>query len=138
MTLGPLDQQAETEEIRKALYSFAKTVSEGNVTNASLMYADAPDFYWMEKGVLRYSSAADARASLNRLGESGMSVAVQYTDIQVTLLGPRSAIATATFESDFSHSSGPVFEFDGLQTTGLKKTKQGWRIVSGHTEAITD
>lgn len=137
-TYAPTAQESRTEEVRAALLSFAEAMNAGDLDQVADMYADLPSFYWIESGALRYQGKEEAVASLEALAESGMRLDVTYTDIKITSLGPRSAIASAIFETVFSHPSGREFQFNGVQTTGMILTENGWKIASGHTEGSNE
>ena len=134
----PTTHESHTEEVRAALLSFAEAMNAGDFDQVASMYADVPTFYWIESGELRYQGKDEAVASLNALAESGMRLDITYTDIEITSLGPKSAIASAIFETVFSHPSGHEFQFDGVQTTGMMLTEGGWKIASGHTEGSNE
>lgn len=134
----PANSVSNAQDIRTAILSFGEAMSDGDLEKVGAMYADAPDFFWMESGKLRYQSKDEALASLDALAESGLSLDVEYTDIQITELGPKSAIVSVVFETEFSHPSGRKIQYDGVQTTGMVLTEEGWKIASGHTESVTE
>lgn len=133
-----LDPQQTEQEIRTWLYGYADAINEGDLERAASYYADSTDFYWIERGGLQYDSAQAARASLNALAESGMTINVRYTENHISLLGPDAAIASLKFETKFTSPDGSGFTFDGWQTTGIMRTVEGWKISGGHTEALPD
>lgn len=111
---------------------WARAGSEGRWDDLAELYADQPDFAWIEQGQNRYEDHAAIVAGLRQARDANMTVRTSARDIVVTPLAPDAAAVRASVSIVFGDPSADGFAFDGV-LTGVAIERDGrWKFLQGH------
>lgn len=125
------DQAAVKTAVEALINDWAKTGEEGRWEDLKNLYADDPDYYWVEDGRLAYKSRQAAADGVDQAAAMNALIRSTVSDIAVTPLGAdaasfRTAISIGFVGDSFS------FEFDGV-FTGVAVRRDGrWQFLQGH------
>ena len=114
------------------LEAFRQYSAVGNWDALLGLYADVPEFRWIEDGVVQYESVDAIRRAIAGLPE-GTRIVTTHDDVTITPLVPGVAWASMRFASMFLQPSGTGLAVTGAVTMALKDGQDGWRIVGGHS-----
>lgn len=98
------------------------------------LYADTPEFVFIESGEIRYRTVSAIRQALMGV-PAGTRIETRYENLAILPLAPGVAAIAARFETRFVDSAGVKFEFAGALSLVVRHESAGWRIVSGHSSA---
>ena len=111
---------------------WARSGSEGRWDDLIALYADAPDFAWIEQGENRYADHDAIAAGVRHARDANMTVRTSARDIVVTPLAPDAAAVRANVSIVFGDPAAGGFAFDGI-LTGVAIERDGrWMFLQGH------
>ena len=131
-TLTDDHARAIVDSVHAAFADYVTRLNARDVDSVSRFYADAPGFQWVEDGDLRYSSHAEVRAALGRLGTS-KSLRFSADAPRVVALAPGAATLSVTFDQALVDSAGRGFGVAGAMSIAAVHTPHGWKWLTGHT-----
>ena len=123
---------AIVDSVRTTFESYITRFNARDVDSVARFYSDAPDFHWIEDGVVRYTSRSDVQAAL-----AGLAV---WRDVRLTAdaprivaLAPGAATLAVTFDQALVDSAGGGTGVVGALSLAAVHTPAGWKWRSGHT-----
>lgn len=123
------------DSVQATLDAFLRYSAAGQWDSLGGLYAEGPDFRWMEQGVVQYRSADQIRQAMARV-PSTTRVETTHHDTEIVALAPGVASVATAFHTTFVDSRNPEGrEFGGVITMTLVHQEAGWRIVVGHTSS---
>lgn len=127
---------AELESARNGatalIQEWASAGSEGRWDDLVQLYADDPDFAWVEQGRIRYPDRAAIAAGLAQAREANLTVRTSARDVVVTPLAADAAAVRAHISVVFGDPSAGGFALDGI-LTGVAVERAGrWQFLQGH------
>lgn len=129
----PPPDAADTERAAIELVNeWAAVGSEGRWDDLSALYADAPDFAWVEDGVLAYDSHEAIIAGIQRAHDAGLTIRTQASHVSATALSPDAASVRANVSIAFGEPASGGFAFDGILTAVVVKRDDRWVFLQGH------
>lgn len=132
--LSDVHAAAIRDSVQQTLQLFRHYSTTRQWDSLVTLYADDPRFRWIENGAVRYRSQLDIRAALAALPPN-TSIESTYRDTEITALAPGLASVTTLFQTRFVSPPAPPFEFGGAITMTLIHSREGWRILNGHTSS---
>jgi ketosteroid isomerase-like protein len=139
-TAEPRLSDAESEAIKasvdSAMRSFENAERSRDLEALIAHFAQVPEFRVYSDGVrVGYDSLV---AQIHRTFPSVARVEGGFEDIEVSVLGRDAAVASATFRSALTDTSGATFRQRGAATWVWMRQPGGWRIVYGHVDHYPD
>jgi hypothetical protein len=111
---------------------WARAGSEGRWDDLVALYADEPDFAWIEQGQNRYEDHDAIAAGVAQARDANMTVRTSVSDIVVTPLAPDAGAVRANVSIVFGDPAAGGFAFDGI-LTGVAIERNGrWMFLQGH------
>lgn len=127
------DENASAQA-RAAFDAYVAAINNGDVDTAASLYDRDPDFHWVEKGELRYTSADAAVESMTGLLAMGGMPLMTVNEVLVADLGDDAALVTANFNFVMlGEDKTPMFGFDGWISTAIVRREDGWKIAAGQS-----
>lgn len=127
------DEAELKAEISTEFAAYFDALNAGNYDAARQFYAADPRFFWVEDGILTYSSAEEAARSLEQMASSG-AIHVDTAAPRIDVLGPDVATLYTTHTTTVGEGEGS-FSFSGAMTITLVRTDGRWRFLSGHVSS---
>jgi len=131
-TFDEAHQAAIRDSIGVVLEAFLQYSAVGNWDALLGLYADTPDFRWIEDGTIEYGSVDAIRRAIADMPQ-GMRIVTTHDDVTITPLAPGLAWVSLQFHSMFLQPSGTGFAVSGASTMVMKDGSSGWHIVGGHS-----
>lgn len=125
------DAGAVKAEVEALIREWSAAGTEGRWGDLKMLYADDPDFAWIENGVVAYADYASAVAGVDQVAAMNAMTRSEVSDVVVTPLAAdaaafRSTAAVGFVSADFS------FDFKGA-FTGVAILRDGrWLFLNGH------
>lgn len=130
---APPPNAAETERAAIELVNeWAAVGTEGRWDDLPALYADTPDFAWVEDGVLAYESHEAIIAGIQRAHDSGLTIRTHASNVSATALSPDAAAVRANVSIAFGDPAAGGFAFDGILTAVAVKRDDRWMFLQGH------
>ena len=113
------------------LREWSATGAEGRWEDLKSLYADDPDFAWIEDGAVAYQDHVAVIAGVDRVAAMNAVIKTEIGDIVVTPLSAdaaafRSAVSIGFVTPDFTFNFAGAF-------TGVAIARDGrWRFLQGH------
>lgn len=126
---------AVADSVHAALQSFSEAQVAGDWGRVAAMYADSPDFLWMEDGKVMYESAADVRAALEALTSSMSAASITWIQPSVIALSPGRAEVSTLYEQSFTMAEGGGFSYAGAISAVMINGADGWQFLRGHSSS---
>lgn len=125
------DPAAAAAGVTALIREWSAAGAEGRWNDLKALYADDPDFYWVEQGRVAYDSAAAAAAGVDRVAAMNAMIRSDVDAIAVTPLSADAASFRAHTKIGFV-STDFSFNFEGA-FTGVAVRRDGrWRFLQGH------
>lgn len=125
------DEGAVKGEVEALIREWSAAGTEGRWGDLKTLYADDPDFFWVEQGGLAYADYASVVAGLDQVAATNATVRNDVADIIVTPLSADAVTFRATANISLA-SADFSFDFNGV-FTGVAVIKDGrWRFLNGH------
>ncbi len=126
-----VDKDAIIAGVTALIGEWSKAGQEGRYDDLKALYADEPDFYWVENGRVAYADWAAVAEGVDQLAALNPLLRSSATDIVVTPLGDdvasfRGAVEIGLASAEFS------FDFEGLFTGVAVRRDGAWRFLQGH------
>ncbi|MFZ5618093.1 MAG: nuclear transport factor 2 family protein [Pseudomonadota bacterium] len=125
------DDGTVKEGVEALLREWSAAGAEGRWNDLKTLYADDPNFAWIENGVVAYADYTSAVAGVDQVAAMNAMIRSEVSDIVVTPLAAdaaafRSTAAVGFVSPDFS------FDFKGA-FTGVAILRDGrWLFLNGH------
>lgn len=117
---------------RALVENWASAGSEGRWDELVALYADDPDFAWIEQGQNRYPDHAAVARGVAQARDANLTLRTRVDDIVVTPLARDAAAVRADVSMVFGDPSRGGFSFDGM-LTGVAVERGGqWMFLQGH------
>jgi hypothetical protein len=125
------DKAGVAAGVEALILDWSKTGQEGRWEDLKALYADDPDFYWVEDGRVAYASRAAAAAGVDRAAAMNALIRSDVSEIAVTPVSADAASFRALVSIGFVGDAFS-FDFDGV-FTGLAVRRDGkWQFLNGH------
>jgi len=124
------------DSVQTTLDAMRRYSAAGQWDSLSGLYANDPDFRWMEQGVVQYRSPTQIREALARVSRT-TRIETSYFDTRILALAPGVAAVTTTFHTEFVNEGRPAVEFGGVLDVVFVHREGGWRILLGHSSSRT-
>jgi hypothetical protein len=125
-------QAAIRDSVGVFLEAFLQFSAVGEWDALLALYADTPEFRWVEDGAVEYESVDAIRAVIASMPQ-GTRIVTSHDDVRITPLAPGLAWASMKFASMFLEPTGAGYAVTGSSTMVLRNTDDGWRIIGGHS-----
>ena len=117
--------------VASLLRSWASAQEEGRWDEVKSLYADDPNFYWVERGALAYADHDAIVAGLDQVTSMNATIKNRLGDIAVTPLADDAASFRAHLDVDFT-SDQFSFSMSGM-LTGVTVLRDGrWVFLQGN------
>ncbi|MFN0181912.1 MAG: nuclear transport factor 2 family protein [Gemmatimonadales bacterium] len=116
------------------LTDFQRLSASAQWDSLGALYADSPDFRFLESGEIQYRDVAAIREALRSVSP-GTRIETRYEDVVVLPLAPGVATVSGRFATRFVDAAGGGFAFAGAISLVVRHDRTGWRIVAGHSSA---
>lgn len=125
------DRAAVRSDVEALLREWSLAGSEGRWNDLKELYADDPDFSWIENGAVAYDDYESVIAGVDQVAAMNASLTSRIDDIAIMPLADDAAAFRAGVSIDFSASEFS-FSFNGA-FTGVAVLRDGrWRFLQGH------
>jgi hypothetical protein len=125
------NQAAVKTAVEALILDWSKTGQEGRWEDLKALYADDPDFYWVEDGEVAYASRTAAAAGVDQAAAMNALIRSDVRGIAVTPVSADAASFRALVSIGFVGDAFS-FDFDGV-FTGLAVRRDGkWVFLQGH------
>ncbi len=132
----PAPPQAELDQAKQAAVAlvneWAAAGSEGRWDDLAAVYADTPDFTWVEQGAIPYPDHTAIVAGIARARDSGVSVRTTVSDVQAFAISPDAATVRANAALAFGDPAAGGFALSGILTAIAIKQDRRWVFLQGH------
>lgn len=128
------DTASVKSDVAALIRAWSAAGAEGRWDDLKAIYADDPDFYWVEQGRVAYAGHAAVVAGVDQVAAMGATMTSSVDEIVVTPLGSDSASFRARAEIAVASSSFS-FDFKGAFTGVAVKRDGEWRLLQGHLSA---
>jgi len=125
-------QAAIRDSLGVFLEAFRQYSAVGNWDALLSLYADGPEFRWIEDGAVAYRSRDAIRQAIAAMPE-GTRIVTTHHDVEITPLAPGVAWISLRFASMLLQPSGDGRGFTGTSTMVLRHDADGWHIIGGHS-----
>lgn len=130
-TSSDLDEAGVKAEVGALLDEWTRAGAEGNWEGLKALYADDPDFVWIEDGRIAYEDHAAVIAGVDQAAAMNPKLSTTLSEVVVTPLAPDAAVfrtlAQVRFEAEaFS------FDFSGAFSGVAVKRNGRWLFLQGH------
>lgn len=126
---------AVVDSVQGMLSEYSALVAAGDLDALVLLYADRPDFVWIEDGRIAYRSQADVAEAFEGLRAMQADVRTTFQDPVITPLGPGLASLVTTLDQEFAMPDGTSFGFAGALSATIGREGTGWVFLNGHTSS---
>ncbi len=125
------DRSVVQKSVETLLNEWSAAGAEGRWDDLKAVYADDPDFVWIENGAVAYKDHAAVVTGVDRVASMNAILRSEFGDIVVTPLGADAAAFHATVGVGFV---SPEFSFDFAGVfTGVAIQRNGrWLFLQGH------
>ena len=134
-TAPPMFDEAHQVAIRDSIEVFLEAFRQysavGNWDALLGLYADGPEFRWLEDGEVAYPSV-DALRQAIAAAPAGTQIVTTHDDVQITPLAPGVAWVSLRFASMYLDPSGRGYGLRGASTMVVRHDSTGWHIIGGH------
>lgn len=120
------------DSIGVLLEAFRQYSAVGNWDALLGLYADGPEFRWIEDGAVAYRSLDAIHQAIAAMPE-GTRIVTTHDDVVITPLAPGVAWVSMHFASMLLGPSGDGRGFTGTSTMVLRHDADGWHIIGGHS-----
>lgn len=111
---------------------WAAAGSEGRWDDLVMLYADEPEFTWVEQGEIRYADRAAIEAGVAQVRAAQLQVHTVISDVVATPLSPDAATVRANYAIVFGDPAEGGYSFEGI-LTGVAVQRGGrWQFLQGH------
>lgn len=125
------DEGAVKAEVEALIREWGAAGTEGRWDDLKTLYADDPDFFWVEQGSIAYADYVSVVAGLDQVAATNPTIRNDVADIIVKPLSAGAATFRATANISLA-SADFSFDFNGV-FTGVAVLKDGrWRFLNGH------
>ena len=119
-------------EIKAAVDQYIAKYNAHDAEGVGELYADDPNFRWIEEGKIVYETRTAAVAGLTAFlagfGESRM----EAYDVKISMLNDDAAVASFRFTQVVAANSQASIKFEGVMTLGLTNADGDWKILVAH------
>jgi hypothetical protein len=122
------------DSVQVTLDAFRRYSAAGRWDSLAALYADDPDFRWMEQGMIQYRSRSQILQALARVPQS-TRIETSYLDTKIVALGPGAAAVATTFLTKFVEGGSVRTQYGGVLDMVLVHREGGWRILMGHSSS---
>jgi uncharacterized protein (TIGR02246 family) len=122
--------QSSADSIRKVLADQVTAWNRGDISAFMQGYKNSPDTTFIGKTVQRGWQQVLERYQRSYPTKEAMGT-LDFSDLQVRMLGPDHAVVTGRFHLARSPSAGG--DVSGVFSLVWEKTDQGWKIILDHT-----
>lgn len=126
---------AVADSVQVALQAFSEAQAAGEWDRVAAMYAESPEFLWMEDGKVMYHSAAEVRAALQALTSSMTAASIRWIEPSVVVLAPGRAEVSTLYEQSFTLAEGGGFSYAGAISALMVNGADGWQFLRGHSSS---
>ena len=120
------------KDARTAFDNYIETLNQGDYDSASRIYDVDPDFHWIERGGIQYTSGAEAAASLQSFKGNGGRARMTTDQIVTTYLSPTSIFVSTHFDFAMLGPDDDIqFTFDGWMSVAMVKKQNRWVFAAG-------
>jgi hypothetical protein len=130
-------QVAIRDSVGVFLEAFRQYAATGNWEALLGLYADGPEFRWIEDGAVAYGSVDALRQAIDA-APAGTRIVTTHDDVRITPLAPGLAWISLGFASMYLEPSGAGYGLTGASTMVVRHDSAGWRIVGGHASTRRD
>lgn len=125
---------AMRDSVSSLLTDFERYSANAQWDSLGSLYADSPEFVFLESGEIRYRTASAVREALRGV-PTGTRIETRYEELAILPLAPGVAAVSGRFATRFINADGAQFEFGGVLSLVVQHEDAGWRIVAGHSSA---
>jgi len=137
-TTSPPSSLSETQSVEvrdkvgALLADWATAGNEGRWKDIPPLFAEDPGFVWVERGEVRYTSRAEAIASLEAVAASGANVETIVPEVAVAPISADSAAFTAPLHFTLTSVGSEPIEVDGVISGVAIKRNGEWKFLQGN------
>lgn len=112
--------------------NWASAGAEGRWDELVALYADEPDFAWIEQGQNRYPDHDAVARGVAQARDANLTVRTRVEDVVVTPLAADAAAVRANVSIVFGDPAQGGFAFDGMLTAVAIERDGRWTFLQGH------
>jgi hypothetical protein len=135
-TLTAAHAAAIRDSAQTTLDAFRRYSAAGHWDSLAGLYADDPDFRWLDQGMIQYRTTAQIRQALRRVSPDTRSESSSF-DTKILALAPGVAAVSTIFHTRFFIAGKPGGETGGVLDMVLVHRADGWKILQGHSSSRT-
>lgn len=125
------DESGVKAEVGALLDEWTRAGAEGNWEGLKALYADDPDFVWIENGRIAYEDHAAVIAGVDQAAAMNPKLSTTISEVVVTPLAQDAAVFRTLAQMRFE-AEAFSFDFKGVFSGVAVKRNGRWLFLQGH------